>query len=171
MWFAREFGAKILSICTMLLMVSGCSKKPANNKAASSKKQAAFSFNTLETNIDVLASTASAETANLELEAKLIDIPTMVGSVMLENDSDQILAEGQLMFACVASQEQSAISDFYNLEMEQLGWQRVAAIQGNEIVLLYQKPKKVCIISIRPLSHRNTDYQSLIHIATSSKEK
>ncbi len=49
------------------------------------------------------------------------------------------------------------IADFYEAEMERLGWRSVFAIKGYESVYQFEKPSRICILSIRTpaLSHKS----------------
>lgn len=153
-------------------MIPGCfSKQNKIPKAALPQKQAAFSFEKIQTSIDVAAGAADQLAFDPILEAKLQDIPTMVGSVPVES-GPSMLPQGQLMQAWVSPYDQKLVTDFYVAEMENGGWQKLATIKGFETVLVFQKPKRICVISIRVLSgtHKNP-YTCLIHISMSSKEK
>lgn len=76
-----------------------------------------------------------------------------------------------MMLAWVCQYDQEMVTNFYNFEMENVGWKRIACIKGYENTLVFQKPKKICVISIRALSskHKN-NYVSLVHMCMSNKE-
>jgi len=162
-----------LSMLAIICMIPGCAKQSEEkNKAVLPHKQAAFSFDSLETNIDIAAHTADYNDYNSETEATLHDIPTMIGSVPVELPADMAVPEGQMMVVFASSYDQEMITNFYNAEMECQGWQRIACVKGFESTLVFQRPKKVCIISVRALSARNRrNYKCLVHICTSVKEK
>jgi hypothetical protein len=176
----REYIGNVLSVLVIISMIPGCfSKQNKISKAALPQKQAAFSFDGLETNIDCAAGMADQTAYNPEIQAKLYDIPTMVGSVSIELEKtihpdlvEGLLEEGQIMLGFLCQYDQEMVANFYNFEMENVGWQRIACIKGFETILVFQKPKKICIISIRSLSskHKN-NYACLVHICTSNKEK
>lgn len=168
----REYIAHLFALGMIVTMIPGCfSKQNKISKAALPQKQAAFSFENLQTNIDVAAGSADQLIFDPVLEAKLHDIPTMVGSAPVEC-SPAALPEGQLMQAWVSPYDQTMVANFYSIEMESGGWQKLAIIKGFETMLVFQKPKRICAISIRSLSgtHKNI-YTCLIHISMSSKEK
>ena len=169
----REYIGNVLSILVIILVMPGCfSKQHKISKAVLPQKQAAFSFDGLETNIDIAAGMADQSNPNLEIEAKLHDIPSMVGSVPVDFESGAQLAEGQIMLAFVCHYDQEMVANFYTFEMENLGWRRVTSIKGFESTLVFQKPKKICIISIRSLSGKfKNQHACLVHICSSSKEK
>jgi hypothetical protein len=158
-----------LVILLIIALIPGCfPKQKTSSKAALPQKQAAFSFDGLETNIDIAAS--MADKPNPELEAKLHDIPTMVGSHLLVFENQQ-LPENQMVLAWASQFDQEMVTNFYNFEMENAGWKRVANIKGFENTLVFQKPKKICIISLRTLSTKyKNQYASLVHMCMSNKE-
>lgn len=170
----REYRSNILIVLLCIATIPGCfskQNKVTSSKAAVHQKQAAFSFDNLETNIDIAADMADQITCNPEIEAKLYDIPTMVGSIPVEFDTQRIVSEGQAMLAFVSQYDQDMVTNFYHFEMENAGWKRIASIKGFENTLLFQKPKKVCIISIRTLSGKHKyQYPCLVHVSVSGKE-
>ncbi len=191
----REYISNVLSVLAIVAMIPGCfSKQNKISKAALPQKQAAFSFDSLETNIDIAAGMADQSNYNHEIEAKLLDIPTMVGSVPVEFDKasahsadakamadmgedskrEFILSsvEGsRTMQAFVCQYDQEMVSNFYHFEMENNGWKRIACVKGYETTLVFQKPKRLCIISVRSLSRKSkNNYSTVVHICTSNKE-
>ncbi len=142
----REYVRKALGLGIIIAIIPGCAKQSSEkNKAALSKKQAAFSVDTLKTNIDV----AFQEEA---LRAQLDDIPTFVGSTFIFID-DQV-KDGQLSFALSSTGDVAIIKDFYMQEMENLGWQKIGQLEGVDTTFIFQKPKKICMITIQSSSER-----------------
>lgn len=143
MWFMREYARKALGIGIIATMIPGCAKQSSEkNKAALSKKQAAFSIDDLKTNIDI-------EFQDQALRAKLDDIPTFIGSTIIFID-DQI-KDGQLSFSLAGSSDAAVIKDFYMQEMENLGWHKIGQLEGTDITFIFQKPRKICMIIIQSL--------------------
>jgi len=169
----REYMRTALSMLAIIAMIPGCAKQSEEkNKAVLPQKQAAFSFDSLETNIDLEAASAHYSEYNPEIEAKLHDVPTMVGSIPVEIPANSAVLEGQMVVALASHYDQEMITNFYNFEMERQGWQRISCIKGFESTLVFQRPKKICIISVRALSARTrNNYKCLVHICTSLKEK
>lgn len=157
---------KVIVITGILLLLPGCFLQ-TKNKAALNKK-AAFSFDPLATQIDV--GSIESYAATQEVEAKLFDIPTMIGSLTFE-PNNQDLVSGQSMIASLCSYDKTAITDFYLKEMIRLGWLSVSHIYGFEWVLLFQKPQKLCIINLRSCTAKaKNSYQTLVHITVCNKE-
>jgi hypothetical protein len=170
MRFIREYFSVIFGLL-IIALIPGCGpKQNSSSKAAPPKKQAAFSFDSLETNIDIAAGAADRTLCNPEIEAKLQDIPTMVGSIPIELYNAQ-LPERQMMLAWACQYDQEMVTNFYNFEMENAGWKRIACIKGYENTLVFQKPKRICIISIRTLSSKlKNQYAALVHMCVCNKE-
>lgn len=149
----------------MLLLLPGCFIQFTQQKAAF-KKKVAFSFDALSTCIDV----SNASYTNPEIEAKLFDIPTMVGSLTVETE-EQALMPGQLMIVSLAPYQKASVKDFYLHEMICLGWFAIADVEGFETVLVFQKPKKLCVINLRPcVTKPAQQYQSMICIMVCPQE-
>lgn len=168
----KEYVVNFVSAILLLSLVSGCSKQHEKNKAA--LKKAAFSFDGLQTNIDICAELTPTLCAIPEIEAKLIDIPSMIGSTVINGQLDGEHNEDNdtLMLAWASAYDQETLTLFYIQEMEQLGWQKLAKVKGFETTLLFQKPKKFCVISIRAIVNKSKgNYNSIAHITVSNKEK
>lgn len=156
----REYVRKALGASIILAMIPGCTKQPnEKNKAVLSQKQAAFSFAKVATNIDIESIDDEA------FKAKLDDIPTFVGSKIISIDGQ--IGDGQLSFSIACNAEQNCIKDFYMQEMEMSGWQKVASLAGNDIVLIFQKPKKICIITLEKTISKNNS--SIVHIKVTDR--
>lgn len=167
----REYVSNLVVILSIVFTMPGCSQKQKRIiRAAAPSRQAAFSFEDLETNIDIDAQKIYASDPDLEMAARLYDVPSMVGSIPLQLKNTSIEAEGQSVHGILSPYDENEVTNFYMLEMENFGWQRVACIKGPENTLLFQKPKKICIVSIRS---RNTkaNYKSLIYVSVGKKEK
>lgn len=154
----RAYVKYTLSMAAIISLIPSCAKQTSETKKAASKK-AAFSFAKVATNIDV------ACIDDFEFKAKLDDIPTFVGSEIIAID-DQI-ENGQLSFSVACNADQKSISDFYMQEMEGCGWQKVASMAGTQIVIIFQKPKKICIITLEKTLSKNN--ASIVHIKVTDR--
>ncbi len=152
---------RALNLGCLLLIPACVPQKTVKSKAAFEKK-AAFSLQEIQTNIDV----TQTQSGNLEIEAKLIDVPLMMGSTLLE-DRSSISPDNQMALTWACQYDQTLIHDFYLQEMESLGWQRLMDLQSAETMLVFQKPKKMCVISLRPVQNKNSPI-TLIHLFVSS---
>lgn len=86
-----------------------------------------------------------------ELEAKLADIPILIQSIPLFSTGDEEKDDKTREF-CLGYYSQSSseeIVKFYNAEMERLGWQQKGSFLQTEPLLIFEKPHKICAISIR----------------------
>ncbi len=84
-------------------------------------------------------------------EAKQADIPIPMSAISLSRqyhvDADQVM----LGYRDYTLSPQAIIT-FYEHEMERLGWRFVFAVSGYESMLQFEKPDRLCIVSIRPHS-------------------
>ena len=81
-------------------------------------------------------------------EAKFSDIPSPLNAVPL---APYYQAEqGGALFAYSTSLSADELTTFYAHEMERLGWRMAFTFSGYESMLQFEKPDRVCIVSIRP---------------------
>jgi len=145
----------------------GCFVQSKKNKAAL-KKKAAFSFDPLATHIDV--SNIESYAATQEVEAKLFDIPTMIGSLTFE-PYNQDLEPGKSMIVSLSLYDRDMLADFYLKEMVRSGWLLINNIHGFEWLLLFQKPHKLCVINMRSCDVKTKNqYHTLVHITVCNTE-
>jgi hypothetical protein len=142
----------ILAILAIFLLPCCGSHTKKNKKAAF--KRAAFSMPKIQTNIDF-------EQVEAALEAKLTDIPTTIGSriVSIVQISEQPY---QLRVSFECTQNLSELNAFYSEQMIYNGWQTVATIAGDELMHIYKKPNKICVITIRSKKSIQTEITLII---------
>lgn len=147
---------KLLAVFTsMIALISlpSC-KQPKSKKAAS--QRAAFSFAPIETNIDV-------NFQEQALRAQLDDIPTFVGSSFVFIDDK--VSENSFSFIVSCQVDANQVKDFYLAEMENMGWQKIAQLDASDTTFIFQKPKKICIITMQAASQEVTiQIKSIIKI-------
>lgn len=126
-----------------IILLPCCGPHTKKNKKAAFKR-AAFSMPKIQTNIDV-------EQVEAALEAKLTDIPTTIGSriVGIVQISEQPY---QLRVSFECTQNLSELNAFYSEQMIYNGWQTVATIAGDELMHIYKKPNKICVITAQQLN-------------------
>ena len=101
------------------------------------------------------------------LEARCIDIPIPLSARPIAEYFMQTDA-GAIGMAYESSLTLEAMQTFYQREMERSGWQELALHEGYEVLLVYVKPKKICVISLRPAFKRSQLVKmviSLVHTA------
>ncbi len=84
-------------------------------------------------------------------EARLIDIPIPIHADSL-GFHEQRLTDGNsnsLVLAYRVHLKQRDIRNFFEIEMERLGWNMIANVQDVESLQVFVKPTKVCAISLR----------------------
>jgi len=89
-----------------------------------------------------------------KLEAHLVDIPIPVNTCPLEQYFVQTVNGNVCIAYDSNSMQLEEVFAFYQREMERFGWQRMAQLEGHETVLVYKKPKKICLISLRQIVKR-----------------
>jgi hypothetical protein len=85
-------------------------------------------------------------------EARLFDIPLPVGSKVYDLSAHNEHNKRILHFNSALSQYD--IFAYYRTEMECFGWQESAIFEGTESCLIFQKPTKTCVVTIRPESNK-----------------
>lgn len=155
----QEYGRVILTVLVIILLPSCALHSKKIRKAAS--KRAAFSMSSIQTQIDV-------EQSAVELEAKLTDIPTLIGSrtISIYQISEQ---PQQLRLALECDQSMLEVYAYYAEQMLYNGWQQITAIKDtSEIMQVYKKPSKICVIIFK---HKNSkSVQIALTISEISKD-
>lgn len=143
--------AVFTSMIALLISLPSC-KQPKYKKNKAAYPQAAFSFAPIQTNIDV-------DFQEQMFRAQLDDIPTFVGSSFIAIDDK--VSESSLSFIFSCKVELALVKDFYLLEMENLGWQKIGQLDASDTTLIFQKPKKICVIIIESSSSAE---EIIVHI-------
>lgn len=123
-----------------VLALPACGPQTKKNKKAALQK-AAFSLSEIQTQIDIHQNVQ-------ELEAKLTDIPTIIGSrtISLYQLCDH---PQQLRMQLECDQSLAEVDAYYAEQMLYNGWQQVTVIRDSqEIMQVYKKPSKLCIIRV-----------------------
>ena len=166
--YLREYVNKAI-ILSIILLLPACKQEKSQKKAA--YNQAAFFTDSLQTSIDIGQARPQSHGMQAEIEAKLMDIPTLIGCSLIDSGSHFDDCD-QLMVSWLCIQNEAQIKEFYLQEMERFGWLLGVQIQGVEHTVLFEKPKKVCIISIRPLiQSAKSSFTCLVHISVGNKEQ
>lgn len=141
-----------LAIVAIILLPS-CGPRMKKNKKAALQK-AAFSLSKIQTQIDV-------DQSVVELEAKLIDIPTALGSrLSFINQVSEQPYQLRATFEC--SQPLAELDAYYTEQMAYQGWQLIAHIPGDEPMQIYKKPSKICVITIRQTASNQSEIALII---------
>jgi len=143
----QECGKVFLTLLVIILLPSCGPQKRKSKKAALQK--AAFLLSEIETQIDV-------DQSVVELEAKLTDIPTCIGSRMLTiRQISEQPPQMRLELECDQSLEE--VDAFYAEQMLYNGWQQVITVKDDqEIMHVYKKPQKLCIIMMTQITSGQT---------------
>ena len=92
-----------------------------------------------------------------EQEARLIDIsiPIEAEPIFLYQE-EKSLDENPCMLSYVVSLSVSELVAFYRHEMDWHGWCEKGGCEGGEYLLVFSKPSKWCVISLRPEKNQKT---------------
>jgi len=95
-------------------------------------------------------------------EAKFSDIPIPLETMPL-NDyfSHQNTATDPITAGYKTTMLLDEVTTFYLQQMERTGWRKVASVTGIESLLIFEKPDRVCAVSIRPLSKKHSNKQEV----------
>lgn len=143
---------RLVAVMSTIILLPSCG--PRKIKKAASQK-AAFSMPLIQTTIDT-------EQSIVELEAKITDIPTLIGSRILSiHQISEQPQQVRLELEC--DQNLAEVDAYYAEQMLYNGWQQVTAINdAYEIMHVYKKPSKLCIVILR-----NIHLQCVVTITTS----
>lgn len=139
---------RLVIVISTLILFPSCGPHTKKNKKAAFQK-AAFLPSQIQSQIDIHQDV-------LELEAKLTDIPTLIGSrtISIRQISEQ---PQQLRLELECNQSLVEVDAFYAEQMLYNGWQQVAIIKDeSEIMHVYKKPSKMCIVTIKQASSKHT---------------
>ncbi len=119
-----------------------------------SLKGAAFSA--IRRQVDVCVDVAGDAELHIvkKLEARCADIPALINARPLQNVFMQA-ENGDLYMAYETSLPLDQVVLFYQREMERSGWQQEAQLCGIEVLMVYKKPDKKSVISVRPPSKKS----------------
>ncbi len=129
----RQWQKKIF-LWMLLCVVPACEKKKSLSSRATHKKKS-------------MAPAFSRDQITIQ-EAKFSDIPSPLNAVPLTPYYQA--EEGNALFAYSSVLSVDELMRFYAHEMERLGWRMAFAFSGYESMLQFEKPGRVCIVSIRP---------------------
>ncbi len=135
--------------CLISIILSSCSNRDYSRSSGSSRKTQRY----------ISKKMRSYQGSHIDLirqqEAKLTDIPPPLQARPLtayclpaENKEPDSVTLGYQSTMSV-----DEIKTFYVQEMERLGWQQMGLFTGRELLLSFEKPERLCTISIRPGAH------------------
>ncbi|GMU19234.1 MAG: hypothetical protein AMXMBFR12_04260 [Candidatus Babeliales bacterium] len=102
----------------------------------------------------IIETTIDVEQSVVELEAKLVDIPSIIGSrtISICQISEQ---PQQLRLSLECDQSLVEVDAYYAEQMLYNGWQQITSIKDDhEIMQVYKKPLKICIITLRQIASK-----------------
>lgn len=88
-------------------------------------------------------------------EAKLSDIPLALSLQPLADFCMQPTSPDTIILGYESMLSVNDLITFYHREMERCGWRLLTQFQGHETLLTFEKPRRICTISIRPDAETN----------------
>lgn len=126
----------------ILLVIPGCHtdnvKKNVQNKISNADRKRLG-----------LDAAGQARDTLREVESKLFDIPIPFQAQPLHTEVDSLDKEQIMLTYRIDTTERETIITVYRNEMERFGWQEIATFNGSEIVLVFTKPRRYCVVSLR----------------------
>lgn len=132
----------VLSIC-MFAICGGCMRK--NRRHAVQVN----SFGRARYTVKSVERTNTASPAYL-YQSKLTDVPLPLASLPVENYETLMPSDHGMMLAYTTSMTSGDVAAYYRAEMEREGWRLLTSLEGPETTLMFEKPRKLCVISLRP---------------------
>lgn len=85
-------------------------------------------------------------------EARLTDVPIPLNAKPVPQSFwvDEKESAGVMLTYTVSVPPHEIVS-FYSQEMERFGWDHVASFDAHEYLLIFEKPGRVCSVSLRPV--------------------
>jgi hypothetical protein len=79
-------------------------------------------------------------------EARLSDIPVLMGAKRLENKGRVVLQDHQQAMFFKSMLPLRDVLNFYEQEMERMGWEQLSLFEGKETILLFEKPYSIVLV-------------------------
>lgn len=87
----------------------------------------------------------------LALEAKFSDIPIPLGSEPIYDlFKESPVNDKSILLGYANKAVQSDLCGFFRTEFLRLGWNFMGSLQGVESILTFEKPDRICSVSLRP---------------------
>jgi len=67
-------------------------------------------------------------------------------------------------YAYYSNTQPEQLVKFYCNHMESFGWNLLAQNQATQTLLVFEKPTKICVITLRPIGYRGSGHRVLVHI-------
>ncbi|MBT3456208.1 hypothetical protein HN446_04040 [bacterium] len=103
-----------------------------------------------------------------EQEARLFDVPVPVSARLIVSEQPGRKGESGQMLRYKIDSTTDELLTFYGKQMERSGWKKLCEAVAQESVFIFEKPNKVCSVSIRP---SETARKSVFVISVSNKQE
>jgi hypothetical protein len=136
------FGVIVLPACSGKQSPRGSGVQQALDPNASGKEEQEYLLNTLQRKQHATYSVRQEE-------AKLFDVPIPLEVRPLERYIGSDAAFPNTFLAYALDTSMLELHSFYITQMERFGWRKVAEFVGPEVMLVFEKPHRSCMIAIR----------------------
>jgi hypothetical protein len=131
-----------LSGCIALIL-AGCSRQPScHTVRVNSFGGARYAIRSKQGN--------GVQSPSQIYQTKLADVPFPLGSTPVEQFDGCVPTDQGMIVAFVSPLALPEVATYFAAEMEREGWRTVAHLDGPEAVLMFEKPRRLCSISLRP---------------------
>ena len=84
-----------------------------------------------------------------EQEARLVDVPIPVNAKPITNFDQRYKSGKTCQLSYRLDSSEINLEKFYENGMERSGWKKIAKCSCQELLLIFEKPSKICVISVR----------------------
>lgn len=149
--------------CALLCLLAGCAREARVTQAVAQDQDSVFknlslseirSFDTDEKPLTVNKWYSPVHDASPLLdvplqEAKVSDLPIPFNAKLVPQYCQTTSSHDRMVLGYRVGMGNHEAADFYRQEMERCGWQLVADARAHESQLIFRKPSKLCVISVR----------------------
>jgi hypothetical protein len=130
----------VLFFCIIVLV--GCSQKKQNNHFLPSRELLQKPSPSVRVQCSLLQAM---------IEAKLVNVPLPFGLKLLDQSVDNFyISDDQVVVGYTVTEHALIdIIEFYRVEMERFGWRQLISFNISESILVFERPGRICIISLR----------------------
>lgn len=101
-----------------------------------------------------------------QLEAMLVDVPVPLYTRQLLIHSERSMHAQDIVVGYESTLSLGQLEDFYLNDMQRLGWRLIKLFAGQEIVLIFETPQRLCTIRLMAGPLQTT----IIHLAVGKKD-
>jgi hypothetical protein len=142
-------------VLLLILVMTGCShrkhntSKPVFTELSVDEIRATSKSDKTEvqTDNDAWSGKQTAAALIAECQARLVDIPVPLETHPIA--CSYTLSRTQFLFEYVSTLSARALLTSYRAEFERCGWQEKACFMTDNVVLVFEKPQRMCVITYK----------------------